>query len=141
MKGVIKIPQKETIIILGALCFILAIVSFFLITGFVGYTTLGGGRIETAPDLRMSDFKCNSGWSLGMGCYYTCSGVVYNAGTAASNVRIQIQFIEDDGTIGPTKTIIIGDLAPGESSKFSTDAFDTSCFKRYGWRYRILYGG
>lgn len=136
--------EKGTLIAIILAVFIVGVAGGFLVTYFTDIGRLIGAvtgvHIEESPDLRMSDFECKSGWNLGIGCYYVCSGTVYNSGAAASNVRLQIQFEEENGTIGPTKTIIIGDLGAGDYKKFSTEPFDVSCFKKYGYRYRFLYG-
>ena len=71
-------------------------------------------------------------WSIGLGCYYTVAGTVYNSGNAdAANVIVQVNLINSNsGNIRDSKQIAVGLLRQGASSSF-TAQLDGDCGQTY----------
>jgi hypothetical protein len=76
--------------------------------------------------------KVDDEWSVGLGCYWTASGYVYNSGTqVAENVEAQVTLIDrTTGEIQDSRSIAIGRLSPGESRAF-TIKLDGECGGAY----------
>jgi hypothetical protein len=97
------------------------------------------GQVTSADDVKVSLSKIDDEWSLGLGCYWTAEGYVYNSGSAtAEGVQVSLNLIDaGTGAIKDSRTVEIGTLAPGASQAFSVK-LDGECGNQYRVDVRLL---
>ena len=92
------------------------------------------GDVESQPDVKVAIDGVDAEVSLGLGCYWTAHGYVYNSGTEnRTDIEVRTSLVHTGtGTIADSKAFGIARLSPGESR-----AFDLKLDGECGESYRV----
>jgi len=120
------------VIALGFLAMAMVLCAGCLDTGSVG-------QITPADEIKVSLSRVDDEWSIGLGCYWTAEGYVYNSGNGtAEGVQVSLNLVDaGTGAIEDSRTVEIGTLAPGASQSFSVK-LDGECGNQYRVDVRLL---
>lgn len=97
------------------------------------------GQVTSAGDIKVSLSKVDDEVSIGLGCYWTAEGYVYNSGNStAEGVQVRLNLVDaGTGSIEDSRTVEIGTLVPGTSQSFSVK-LDGECGNQYRVDARLL---
>ena len=120
---------------MSRILFTLAVLSVLLLTlasGCTQATFSSPGEVPGGVNVALS--KVDAEWSVGLGCYWTVNGYVYNSGTQpVDDVQAHVTLIDrTTGAIQDSKSVAAGSLGPGESRSFAIK-LDGEC----GGEYRV----
>jgi len=109
---------------------ILSVILLALASGCTQATFSSPGEVPGGVNVALS--KVDAEWSVGLGCYWTVNGYVYNSGTQpVDDVQAHITLIDrTTGAIQDSKSVAAGRLAAGESRSFSVK-LDGECSGEY----------
>ena len=84
-----------------------------------------------SPELH-GNVQWTGDWSVGLGCYNSVTGYVYNSGSGdAKNVVVILSLIDTNtGILRDSKTLTIGSVRKGESKNFQT-TLNGDCGRNY----------
>jgi hypothetical protein len=109
---------------------LLSIVLLALFSGCMQATFTNPGEVPGGLNAALS--KVDAEWSVGLGCYWTVNGYIYNSGNqSVDDVEAHLTLVDrTTGAIQDSKSIAVGRLGAGESRSFSVK-LDGECAEEY----------
>jgi hypothetical protein len=109
---------------------LLSVILLALASGCTQATFTNPGEVPGGLNVALS--KVDAEWSVGLGCYWTVNGYVYNSGNqSVDEVEAHLTLVDrTTGAIQDSRSVAVGRLGAGESRSFSVK-LDGECTEEY----------